>query len=67
MQSGKQCLCRYTLPTVLGKGIFSNYEVNCETSHVYHDLKITSIADAVEGRINVTCSNGLVGVHVPLV
>ena len=61
MQSGKQCLCRYTLPNELGKGFFSNHELNSDISDTYSDLKITSIADAVEGRINVTCSNGLVG------
>jgi hypothetical protein len=61
MQSGKQCLCRYTLPIELGKGFFSNYDLNSEISDTYSDLKITSIADSVEGRINVTCSNGLVG------
>ena len=61
MQSGKQCLCRYTLPNELGKGFFSNHELNSDISDIYSDLKITSIADAVEGRINVTCSNGLVG------
>jgi hypothetical protein len=60
MQSGKQCLCRYTLPNELGKGFFSNHELNSDISDTYSDLKITSIADAVEGRINVTCSNGLV-------
>ena len=61
MQSGKQCLCRYTLPTELGKGFFSNCGLNSVISDTYSDLKITSIADAVEGRINVTCNNGLVG------
>lgn len=60
MQSGKQCLCRYALPTELGKGFFSNYDLHSEISDTFSDLKITSIADAVEGRINVTCSNGLV-------
>uniref|UniRef100_A0A0A9DXX7 Meiotic checkpoint regulator cut4, putative n=1 Tax=Arundo donax TaxID=35708 RepID=A0A0A9DXX7_ARUDO len=59
LYSGKQCLCRYILPTVLGKGIFPNYELNFEISDAYSDMKITSIADAVEGRINVSCSNGL--------
>ncbi|XP_020395119.1 anaphase-promoting complex subunit 1 isoform X3 [Zea mays] len=59
LYSGKQCLCRYTLPNELGKGFFSNHELNSDISDTYSDLKITSIADAVEGRINVTCSNGL--------
>ncbi|KAF8652488.1 hypothetical protein HU200_062821 [Digitaria exilis] len=59
MQSGKQCLCRYTLPTELGKAFFSNYDLNPDISDTGSDLKITSIADAVEGRINVTCNNGL--------
>ncbi|KAJ1262414.1 hypothetical protein BS78_09G105800 [Paspalum vaginatum] len=59
LYSGKQCLCRYTLPTELGNGFFSSHDLNSEVSDTYSDLKITSIADAVEGRINVTCSNGL--------
>uniref|UniRef100_A0A0E0HD67 Uncharacterized protein n=1 Tax=Oryza nivara TaxID=4536 RepID=A0A0E0HD67_ORYNI len=59
LYSGKQCLCRYTLPTELGKGIFSNYELNSGVTEFYSDMEITSITDAVEGRINVTCSNGL--------
>uniref|UniRef100_A0A0E0L1D6 Anaphase-promoting complex subunit 1 n=1 Tax=Oryza punctata TaxID=4537 RepID=A0A0E0L1D6_ORYPU len=59
LYSGKQCLCRYTLPTELGKGIFTNYELNSGVTDFYSDMKITSITDAVEGRINVTCSNGL--------
>uniref|UniRef100_J3M678 Anaphase-promoting complex subunit 1 n=1 Tax=Oryza brachyantha TaxID=4533 RepID=J3M678_ORYBR len=59
LYSGKQCLCRYTLPTELGKGIFSNYELNSGVTDFYSDMEITSITDAVEGRINVTCSNGL--------
>ncbi|WVZ98102.1 hypothetical protein U9M48_043581 [Paspalum notatum var. saurae] len=59
LYSGKQCLCRYTLPTELGNGFFSNHDQNSEISDTYSDMKITSIADAVEGRINVTCSNGL--------
>ncbi|KAL6865049.1 hypothetical protein ACP4OV_016200 [Aristida adscensionis] len=58
-RSGKQCLCRYTLPTELGKGIFLDDDITSEIFNKCSDLKITSIADAVEGRINVTCSNGL--------
>uniref|UniRef100_A0A452YX91 Uncharacterized protein n=1 Tax=Aegilops tauschii subsp. strangulata TaxID=200361 RepID=A0A452YX91_AEGTS len=48
-------------PTEFGKGVFSNYELNSEVKKLYSSVKITSIADAVEGRVNVTCSNGLVG------
>ncbi|XP_047093985.1 anaphase-promoting complex subunit 1 isoform X1 [Lolium rigidum] len=59
LYSGKQCLCSYSLPTEFGKGIFSNYELNSEVTDLYSNVKITSIADAVEGRVNVTCSNGL--------
>jgi anaphase-promoting complex subunit 1 len=67
VQSGKQCLCSYSLPTEFGKGIFSNYELNSEVTDLYSNVKITSIADAVEGRVNVTCSNGLVGCPYTLV
>ncbi|XP_020168508.1 anaphase-promoting complex subunit 1 [Aegilops tauschii subsp. strangulata] len=59
LYSGKQCLCSYSLPTEFGKGVFSNYELNSEVKKLYSSVKITSIADAVEGRVNVTCSNGL--------
>uniref|UniRef100_A0A0D9WFG5 Anaphase-promoting complex subunit 1 n=1 Tax=Leersia perrieri TaxID=77586 RepID=A0A0D9WFG5_9ORYZ len=59
LYSGRQCLCRYTLPTELGKAIFSNYELNFGVTNFYSDMKITGITDAVEGRINVTCNNGL--------
>jgi hypothetical protein len=60
VQSGKQCLCSYSLPAEFGKGIFSSYELNSEVTNLYSNLKITSIADAVEGRVNVACNNGLV-------
>lgn len=59
LYSGKQCLCTYTLPTEFGNGILANYELNSEVAEFCSNLKITSIADAVEGRANVTCSNGL--------
>ncbi|XP_044973473.1 anaphase-promoting complex subunit 1 isoform X1 [Hordeum vulgare subsp. vulgare] len=59
LYSGKQCLCSYSLPTEFGKGISSNYELNSEVKNLYSSVKITSIADAVEGRVNLTCSNGL--------
>ncbi|CAM0955935.1 unnamed protein product [Alopecurus aequalis] len=59
LYSGKQCLCSYNLPTELGKGVFSNHGLNSEVTNLYSSVKITSIADAVEGRVNITCSNGL--------
>ena len=60
LQSGKQCLCRYTLPSCLGKGKVSNILVPSETASILHGLKIVGLADAVDGRINVIVNNGQV-------
>eukprot|EP00257_Ricinus_communis_P020956 XP_015580327.1 anaphase-promoting complex subunit 1 [Ricinus communis] len=43
LYSGKQCLCKYFMPSSLGKS---------------HDLKILGLADAVEGRVNLITNNG---------
>ncbi|XP_059457851.1 anaphase-promoting complex subunit 1 [Corylus avellana] len=58
LYSGKQCLCRYTLPSGLSKSRASHNLDFPETSSVWHDLKIIGLADAVEGRINVIANNG---------
>lgn len=66
LQSGKQCLCRYMLPSCLSK---SQPLVNLDfpdTSSVSHDLKIIGLADAVEGRINVIVNNGQVCLFIRL-
>lgn len=55
-QSGKQCLCRYMLPSCLSKGRFSEFP----EKSVSQGMKIVGLADAVEGRINVTVNNGQV-------
>ncbi|GLT54489.1 hypothetical protein SLA2020_276820 [Shorea laevis] len=58
LYSGKQCLCRYMLPSCLSKSLVSHNLDFPETSSVWHDLKIIGLADAVEGRINVIANNG---------
>ena len=60
LQSGKQCLCRYMLPSCLSKSQTSLNLDFPDTSSVSHDLKIIGLADAVEGRINVIVNNGQV-------
>ncbi|XP_061351686.1 anaphase-promoting complex subunit 1 [Gastrolobium bilobum] len=56
LYSGKQCLCRYVLPSCLNKDhVLHDLELP-ETSHS-NDLKITGLADAVEGRVNVIVNN----------
>ncbi|XP_072985105.1 anaphase-promoting complex subunit 1 isoform X1 [Typha latifolia] len=57
LYSGKQCLCRYTLPSNLGKSFVSQGKQSSEAGD-FCGLKMTSIGGAVEGRINVICSNG---------
>ncbi|KAI4306844.1 hypothetical protein L6164_030088 [Bauhinia variegata] len=57
LYSGKQCLCRYDLPSCLSKGqLFHDLEFP-ETASLSLELKITGLADAVEGRVNVIVNN----------
>ncbi|KAL0003395.1 hypothetical protein SO802_017176 [Lithocarpus litseifolius] len=58
LYSGKQCLCRYLLPSCLSKSQASLNLDFPDTSSVSHDLKIIGLADAVEGRITVIVNNG---------
>ncbi|TQD83379.1 hypothetical protein C1H46_031089 [Malus baccata] len=58
LYSGKHCLCRYMLPSCLGEGRFSHNLEFPETTSVTQGLKVIGLADAVEGRINVTVNNG---------
>ncbi|KAL5540564.1 hypothetical protein UlMin_045257, partial [Ulmus minor] len=58
LYSGKQCLCRYVLPSFLCKDRLSHSSEFCDTSSMSHDLKIIGVADAIEGRINVILNNG---------
>ncbi|KAJ3688112.1 hypothetical protein LUZ61_017276 [Rhynchospora tenuis] len=55
LYSGKQCLCRYTLPAGLGKD-FATHGLQPSRG----DLKIVGVKDSVEGRINLACNNGQV-------
>ncbi|KAJ7959635.1 anaphase-promoting complex subunit 1 [Quillaja saponaria] len=57
LHSGKQCLCRYMLPSSLSKAQHLNDLEFPETS-LSLDLKIKGLADAVEGRVNVILNNG---------
>ncbi|CAA0820111.1 Anaphase-promoting complex subunit 1, partial [Striga hermonthica] len=55
---GKICLCKYVLPSPLGKvRYFSRMEFS-GTNETIHDLKIVDLVDAVEGRINLVLDNG---------
>ncbi|CAK9173534.1 unnamed protein product [Ilex paraguariensis] len=58
LYSGKQCLCRYTLPSVLGKGQALRTLKSSEIASALLDVKIVGLADAVEGRVNVILTNG---------
>ncbi|KAL2665396.1 hypothetical protein AAZX31_02G241900 [Glycine max] len=52
LYSGKQCLCKYVLPCLNKDKILHDLELS-EESPLPNDLKITGLADAVEGRVNV--------------
>ncbi|ESW13748.1 hypothetical protein PHAVU_008G222900 [Phaseolus vulgaris] len=56
LYSGKQCLCKYVLPCLNKDKILHNLEFS-EESLLPNDLKITGLADAVEGRVNVIVNN----------
>ncbi|KAM7271463.1 hypothetical protein ACFE04_030677 [Oxalis oulophora] len=58
LYSGKQCLCRYMLPSCLGKAHLSQNLDFSERSSVSHGLKIIGLADPGDSRINVIMNNG---------
>ncbi|KAI3988958.1 hypothetical protein MKX01_016529 [Papaver californicum] len=60
LYSGKQCLCMYALPSGLGKSRHSSHPNSSGSSAFHNELKITGLADAVEGRVNIILSNGQV-------
>ncbi|XP_027163442.1 anaphase-promoting complex subunit 1 [Coffea eugenioides] len=57
LYSGKQCLCRYTLPSFLGNHQLSWVTKSSETS-IIHEIKATGLTDAVQGRVNVVVNSG---------
>nr|XP_043632201.1 anaphase-promoting complex subunit 1 [Erigeron canadensis] len=58
LYSGKQCLCRYVLPSFRGDGGASHNAKPLDASTAIQDVKIIGLAHAVEGRINVIVNNG---------
>lgn len=58
LYSGKQCLCRYVLPSCLWRGLNLNKLAPEEKPSILHDYKIVGLADAVDGRINIIVNNG---------
>eukprot|EP00268_Persea_americana_P044215 TRINITY_DN4466_c0_g1_i1.p1 TRINITY_DN4466_c0_g1~~TRINITY_DN4466_c0_g1_i1.p1 ORF type:complete len:1760 (-),score=299.95 TRINITY_DN4466_c0_g1_i1:451-5376(-) len=58
LYSGKQCLCRYYLPSDMGKGLVSSSMGYFKLTADRHDLRIVGLADAVGSKINVILNNG---------
>lgn len=56
LYSGKQCLCKYSLPSYFGKDLLSGSTMLKGAS--FHGLKIVRLADAVGSRVNVFLNNG---------
>ncbi|KAJ0233773.1 Anaphase-promoting complex subunit 1 [Hirschfeldia incana] len=54
LYSGKQCLCRYVLPSWLGGSFVSE---SAKTDSGSRDLKITGLSDAVLGCINLSVNH----------
>ncbi|KAK6929487.1 Anaphase-promoting complex subunit 1, middle domain [Dillenia turbinata] len=59
LYSGKQCLCRYVLPSCVGNTSVL-HDTSAETSSVFPNLKIIGLADAVKGHINIAVNDGKV-------
>ncbi|ERN05300.1 anaphase-promoting complex subunit 1 isoform X1 [Amborella trichopoda] len=55
LYSGRQCLCKYLLPTGIGR---VSHDVKPLPSDVVREFKITGLGDAVGGRINIIISGG---------
>ncbi|KAK4776978.1 hypothetical protein SAY86_005666 [Trapa natans] len=58
LYSGKQCLCRYLLPSSLGESQLLHNPKFPENMSFASDVKIIGLADSIEGRINVIVNNG---------
>ncbi|XP_031380609.1 anaphase-promoting complex subunit 1 isoform X2 [Punica granatum] len=58
LYSGKQCLCRYLLPSSLGESQLPHNLKLSENVAFGSDVKIIGLADSIEGRINVIVNNG---------
>ncbi|XP_010543717.1 PREDICTED: anaphase-promoting complex subunit 1 isoform X2 [Tarenaya hassleriana] len=57
LYSGKQCLCKYVLPSCLWESLVSHNWESAEISSVSQDLKITGLSDAVGGCVNVSVNH----------
>ncbi|KAL9278535.1 Anaphase-promoting complex subunit 1 [Arabidopsis thaliana] len=57
LYSGKQCLCRYVLPSWLGESIGSGDGESAKTDSGFRNLKITGLSDAVLGSINLSVNH----------
>ncbi|CAN8257090.1 unnamed protein product [Cochlearia groenlandica] len=57
LYSGKQCLCRYVLPSWLGRSLISVDTESAKTDSDSPDLKITGLSDAVLGCINLSVNH----------
>ncbi|KAJ4911668.1 Anaphase-promoting complex subunit 1 [Raphanus sativus] len=55
LYSGKQCLCRYVLPSWLGESLVSGESAKTDSGS--QDLKITGLSDAVLGCINLSVNH----------
>ncbi|KAJ4908777.1 Anaphase-promoting complex subunit 1 [Raphanus sativus] len=57
LYSGKQCLCKYVLPSGCGKNLVSGDRESAEKVSGSRDLKITGLSDAVLGCINLSVNH----------
>ncbi|KAG2334579.1 hypothetical protein Bca52824_005759 [Brassica carinata] len=57
LYSGKQCLCKYVLPSGFGKNLVSGDRESAEKDSGSRDLKVTGLSDAVLGCINLSVNH----------
>ncbi|CAI0443752.1 unnamed protein product [Linum tenue] len=58
LYSGRQCLCKYLLPSCLGMDHLSSPPELSSSTAIHQDSKVLGLADAVEGRFNLVVNNG---------
>ncbi|XP_051140465.1 anaphase-promoting complex subunit 1 isoform X2 [Andrographis paniculata] len=58
LYSGKQCLCKYAMPSTWVKDQVLRKTMLPRASSIMQDPKIVDLADAVEGRVNLVLNDG---------
>ncbi|XP_031485584.1 anaphase-promoting complex subunit 1 isoform X2 [Nymphaea colorata] len=58
LYSGRQCFCKYTWPINIQLGVNLGHPTCLGQATIGVELKVTGLADAVDGRVNLILENG---------